>query len=268
VNAAFKRAVTVLLAAALSAGIVPSPGLAQHAGSQRLTLSPSVVMLHSKFGQTVSQSITLSNDTERGLSFEMVARDAYVKDGKRLFAPAGQLPHSIAGTAVFSQRSGYVAAFADQTVTVLLTIPSGTAIRAVSIAFKTKNGTVAVGENAVGLVASLGALMTFVLTDNIQLAGGPVRVTPPTASEDLKVSESLENTGTEPYVPQGIAAFVDANGLLAAKVPFGATRLLPGERSTFTADYAGRLRPGAYRVICTFSYESRSLTITGSYRAP
>ena len=236
--------------------------LAQSAPS--LSLSPSVVILKSTFGQTIKQSIGLNNGTSQGLDFEMIADDVVVKNGKRVFVAAGELPHSIAATAVFSERSGHVAAGASQAIQVLLTIPNQTTIRAVAIYFRSKH--VVVEHGTVSITATVGSLITFILSDNIAVQAEPVHVHPATASENLKLVEALKNTGSEPVVPDGVAAFVDASGSLVAKIPFQSQRLLPGERLEFTAEYAGRLKPGAYHVLCTFSYEGKALTNSAEMR--
>ncbi len=227
-------------------------------GGSSLSLSPSVVMLKSTFGQTIKQAITLNNGTAQGLDFEMIAEDVIVKNGKRVFVPAGEVPHSIAATAVFSERFGHVEPGGNQAIQVLLTVPDQTNIRAVVIYFRAKH--VVVEHGTVSITATVGALVTFVLTDDIAVQGEPIRVHPATASENLKIVQALKNTGTEPVVPDGVAAFVDAGGTLAAKIPFQSQRLLPGERLDFSAEYAGRLKPGAYHVLCTFSFEGKALT--------
>jgi hypothetical protein len=226
--------------------------------SPGLSLSPSVIMLKSTFGQTIKEAITLNNGTGQGLDFEMIAEDVIVKNGKRVFVPAGEVARSIAATAVFSQRSGHVEPGATQAIQVILTIPDQTNIRAVVVYFRAKH--VVVEHGTVSIMATVGALITFVLTDDIAVQAEPIHVHAATASENLKVVESLKNTGTEPVVPDGVAAFIDAGGALAAKIPFQSQRLLPGERLDFSAEYAGRLKPGAYHVICTFSYEGKALT--------
>jgi hypothetical protein len=236
--------------------------LAQSAPS--LSLSPSVVILKAAFGQTIKQSIGLNNGTTQGLDFEMIADDVVVKNGKRVFVAAGELPHSIASTAVFSERSGHVAAGATQAIQVLLTIPDQTTIRAVAIYFRSRH--VVVEHGTVSITATVGSLITFILSNNIAVQAEPVRVHAATASENLKIVEALKNTGTEPVVPDGVAAFVDASGLLVAKIPFQSQRLLPGEGLEFTAEYAGRLKPGAYHVLCTFSYEGKALTNSAEMR--
>ena len=143
--------------------------LAQSAPS--LSLSPSVVILKAAFGQTIKQSIGLNNGTTQGLDFEMIADDVVVKNGKRVFVAAGELPHSIASTAVFSERSGHVAAGATQAIQVLLTIPDQTTIRAVAIYFRSRH--VVVEHGTVSITATVGALITFILSDNIAVQADP-----------------------------------------------------------------------------------------------
>ena len=223
------------IVAALLTGSVAQT-LAQSAPN--LSLSPSVVMLKAAFGQTIKQTITLNNGTAQGLDFEMIA--------------------------VFSERSGHVGSGSAQAIQVLLTIPDQTAIRAVAIYFRSRH--VVVEHGTVSITATIGALITFLISDDIAVQAEPIRVHAATSSENLKIVEALKNTGSEPVVPDGVAAFVDAGGLLVAKVPFQSQRLLPGERLEFTAEYAGRLKPGAYHVLCTFSYEGKALTNSAEMR--
>lgn len=237
---------------------------APSARSARLSLAPSVVMLHAHFGQSMTQSIALDNQTGQGFAFDLQADDVVVRDHRRVYVPAGKTPNSIAATAMFLQRSGYVAPNSQQTITVRLTIPQRTNVRAVVIYFRSKR--IIADHGLVSLNASLGALITFVLTQNIAVAAGPVHSAPPTASRNLRVEEELTNTGSEPIVPTGVAAIVTPSGALVAKVPFTQQRLLPGERLSFPAEYGGRLPPGSYRVLCSFEFEGRTLTTSGALR--
>ena len=258
-----------LLSYAFVAALALMPAFARpqtSANTPRMTLSPAYVTLDSSFGQTITQTLTLSNQTENTFAFDMEAQDVIVKNGKRVFYRGGELAHSIAGSAVYSQRSGTVEPFSNKSVEVLLTIPAQTNVRAVTVTFK--NRRIAASPGAVSLTASLGALIAIVLTKDFNLEGGAVSVRAPTASENLSVKQELTNTGTEPMVPVGVAAFVDGSGQLVAKVPFESPRLLPGERLPFSATYPGTLKRGSYRVVCTFSYEGHSLTTTGQYRSP
>jgi hypothetical protein len=240
-----------------------APVYAQQAAAPRLSLSPGVISVKGTFGQTVNQAFTLHNATGQGFDFEMSADDVIVRDGKRVFIPAGEAPHSIAATAVFSQKSGFVPAGSDKSVQVLLTVPAETDIRGVAVYFRAKH--VVAEHGAVMLNASLGGLVTFTLTNDVSLKVQRVLVQPASASENLKVVAVLINDGREPVVPDAVAAFVDRNGSLVAKIPFNSLRFMPGEREQISAEYGGNLKPGSYRVLCTFSYAGKALTATSTF---
>jgi hypothetical protein len=230
-----------------------------------ISLSPAVVMARGTFGQGLSQSLTLTNQTLHDFAFEMVANDVVVKNGKREFVAAGQLPNSIAATAVFSQQTGVVKANSSVTVDVRVTVPEGTDIRAMVAIFRGTNNLA--DKSSVGMTASLGALITFNLTNHTSIEATAFKILPPTATSGLRVLETIQNNGSEPVLPEGVAAFLDSNGKLSAKLPFPPQRLLPGEKLDFTADYGGDLRPGDYRVLCSFEYKGKTLTTQGTYHA-
>jgi hypothetical protein len=110
-------------------------------------------------------------------------------------------------------------------------------------------------------------LITFNLSDHVDVAASTLKVSGPTNTTALEVSQSLENKGSEPVLPEGVAAFLDGNGKLSAKAAFPQQRLLPGEKLDFKANYAGDLRPGTYRVLCSFEYEGKTLSTEGTYTA-
>src|ERR1041385_2268096 len=86
--------------AAQSPSATPTPA----ADKPSISLSPAVIMGKGSFGQGLTQTLTLSNNTGADLGFELLAQDMIVKDGKRVYVPAGELPDSIAATAVFSPK--------------------------------------------------------------------------------------------------------------------------------------------------------------------
>src|SRR5689334_22940609 len=52
----------------------------QPADKPSISLTPAVVMAKGSFSQTLSQTLTLTNQTARDFAFEMVAEDVVVKD--------------------------------------------------------------------------------------------------------------------------------------------------------------------------------------------
>ena len=232
-----------------------------------ISLSPAVVMAKGSFGQGLTQTLYFTNQTGRDLTFELAAEDVIVKDGKRTFVPAGETPDSIAATAVFSQKAVLVKAYSSAAVDVRLTIPAHTNIRAVVAIFRGTD-VLPSSNGAVGMTASLSALITFNLTDNVKLQPEAVRVTPASESANMTISQFIANTGTEPALPEGTAAVLNTGGSLVGKATFAPLRLLPGERLEFSAEYPGDLAPGSYRVLCSYQFEGKTLTSEGKFEVP
>src|SRR5690349_1921405 len=226
----------------------------QPADKPSISLTPAVVMAKGSFSQTLSQTLTLTNQTARDFAFEMVAEDVVIKDGKRVFVAAGETPNSIAASAVFTQKAVLVKPFSSASVDVRLTLPAETNIRAVVAMFRGTDK-LPTSSGAVGMTASLGSLITFNLTDNVKLQPEPVRVIPASETANMKIAQWISNTGTEPALPEGAAVVLNSGGSLAGKAVFDPQRLLPGERLEFSAEYPGELPIGHYRALCSFQFE-------------
>jgi hypothetical protein len=234
----------------------------QHARSS-VSLAPAIVMVRCKFSQSYTLMLTLVNQTQQELVFEMVAEDVVVRDGKRAFVPAGETPGSLAATAIFSQKRGAVEPGQSASVGVTFTVPPETPLRAAVALFRGENK-VASG-NSVTMMASLGTLFTFTVSENFQMEGSPVAVTPQSATTNLGISQVLTNTGTEPVVAGGVAAVLNETGMLVGKASFEEQRLLPGERLPFRAEYPAELKSGHYRVFASFQYEEKVITNSGDF---
>lgn len=243
------------LCAVLSLTMLATPAAAQ---TGTLSLSPAVIMASGTFGQSLTQKLTVSNSTSDVFTFHMMAEDIVVQNGKRVFKPAGELPGSIAATALFSPAEIVAPPRSSKTVTVTITLPQKTDIRAIAAIFHAVNA-IQPHKGSVGLVASIGTLITFNLSKDIAVSAEPVQVTPATPTTNLSFSQTLTNTGTEPAIPKGVAAILNQAGQLVGKSIFPQQRLLPGERLVFRSEYTDTLKPGHYRVLCTYTYAGQVL---------
>lgn len=227
-----------------------------------LSLSPAVVMTKGAFGQSITQTLVLNNGTARAMAFDMIAEDAVVRDGKRVFVSAGELPGSIAATAIFSKPSVIVPPFGSASVDVRFTVPSSTNLRAVVALF---HGTdrIPSGVGSVSMTASMGTLITFNMSDAIEVSADPIQTTEQTDVTNTVIGQWLTNTGHEPVVPSGMVAVLDSTGSLVSKAELPAQRLLPGERLQFKAECPAPLAPGSYRVFASYEYEGKTLTKAG-----
>jgi hypothetical protein len=228
-----------------------------------LSLSPAVVPLKGRPGQSTRQTLSLTNGAAQTLAFDLEARDVVVRDGRRVFLEAGETRGSIAATAVFSTRRVKVAPGQTARVDVTLTMPAGAGPRAVVVLFRGR--TRIAGDPRTGATASIGTLLTFALSDGYSLAPSPLSVRPQTASSNLAFEQAFVNDGTEPVVMKGVTVILSAAGAMVAKVPSPPHRLLPGERATMRSDFAGELASGRYRALSTLDFEGRALTSSAEF---
>lgn len=255
-----------LLLFGLASGLACSQPLASEPTRPTLTLTPAVVFAKVKGGQGWTQTLRMSNLTGATFDFDVEVQDVVVKDGKRTFVAAGETPSSIAASAVVTPKSLVVPPQQQGIVTVTLTIPQGTALRAVVIYFRGKLDATAGGT--VGLGASLGALVTFGLSDDYSLKALSFSAAPQTETTNQVISQELLNSGAEVLVPTGATAILDDSGHSVAKATYPAHRLLPGEHLTFSATCPLQLKPGHYRAVSSFEFEGRVITASGEFSVP
>jgi hypothetical protein len=240
----------MLIVAFASAGVV-------RAGDGSVSLAPSVVMLRGEAGQSTTQTLTFMNGTSQPFSFEMMAKDVIVRDGKRQFVAAGALPGSIAATAVFSPKHSTMAPGQSVDISVTVTIPARPAARAVVIMC---HSTTKFGSGPMQMTASVGTLMTFAIVGDVIVAeASPLIVRPPTPSANFAASQQVSNSGSAPVVATGMLALLDANGALVGKQSIPQWRMLPGEKTDVRVDYGGELRPGRYRALITYDLTDKTL---------
>lgn len=231
--------------------------IATAASAGTLSLSPAVVNLRGEAGQSTTQRLTLTNATNVPVSFDLAAEDIVVKNGKRLFVPAGEIPGSIAATAVFSRPSVTVKPGEAASVDVTVTLTPNATSRGVVALF---HGTTRLMNGRVPMTPSLGTLLTFSISDDARVDIAPLVVTPPSASRNLTVAAHCVNSGSEPLLVRGVAAIVDARGTLVGRVDLQPKRMFPSETASLNGEYAGDLARGRYRVLVTCDLGGKSVT--------
>jgi hypothetical protein len=236
---------------------------ALRAGDGAVSISPAVITLGGKVGQSTTQTLTFTNGTSRPLSFEMKAYDAVVRGGTRGFVEAGSIAGSIAATAAFSPKLFTASPGQSIQVSLTITIPPHASVRAIAVMC---DGTTKLGTGPVRVSASVGTLLTFAIAgDVIAASASPLTVQPPTASATLVAAQQLVNSGTEPVVASGMLAIINATGSLAGKQEIPMSRLLPGEKKDVRVEYDGDLAPGRYRAMITYDLTDKTLTSSAEF---
>ncbi len=223
-------------------------------GAADITLTPAVIAVKGLPGQTFSQQLTLSNNTPYELSFHMQAQDVVVREGKRVFLPAGEEQGGIARSAVFTHEDMIAAPGNSVTTQVTITIPTAPGSRAIACIFMGKS--LLSTSTSVTMTASLGALVTFNLGSNYRLESQPLQVQVDSDAKTLTFHEQVTNSGSDPMVPQGVIALTNEHGALVARLPVNGQRLLPGESIAFTAEHPALPKAGKYKATLLMQYES------------
>jgi hypothetical protein len=231
-----------------------------------ISLSPAIIMVRCKPGQSTTQTLTITNHTANEVRFNLATEDVVVREGKRSYSPAGRIANGIAANSVVSPASVVVKPGEEASVQVTFTLPPETGQRAVVTFFR--GGLVNPGNGAIGLSASLGTLITFNVSSDYQVEAGPVQASTQAPAANVILSEELRNGGSEPVMPKGVIVILNASGKRVAKAPFISQRLLPGERLSFAATNPAQLAPGHYRTLSSFEFEGKVLTSAGEFTVP
>ncbi len=231
-----------------------------------ISLSPAIVMMHCKPGQSATQTLTIANHTAGEVRFNLATEDVVVREGKRSYSPAGRIANGIAASTVASPPSVVVKAGEEASVQVTFTLPPETAQRAVVTFFRGVFQTAANG--AIGLGASLGTLITFNVSSDYQVEAGLMKTSLQEPAANMTFSEELRNSGSEPVIPKGVIVILIPSGKRVAKAPFAPQRLLPGEQLMFAATSPAQLAPGHYRTLASFEFEGKVLTNAGEFTIP
>jgi hypothetical protein len=231
-----------------------------------IALSPAIIMVRCRPGQSTTQVLTIINHTANEVSFNLATEDVVVREGKRSYLPAGQIPNGIAVNAVASPASVSVKAGEEASVQVTFTLPPETGQRAVVTFFR--GGIVPGANGAIGLGASLGTLITFNVSSNYAVDAGPVLSSLQTPTANVILSQELHNSGSEPVMPKGVIVVLNESGRRVAKAAFISQRLLPGERLLFAAANPAQLGPGHYRTVSSFEFEGKVITSAGEFTVP
>lgn len=232
--------------------------VAQPVSAAGISLVPSSLELKGKGGQGTQQRMTITNDTAETMTFELSVQDVTTRGGRRVFVPAGELPGSIAATAVLTPPRLVVGAGETGSANITLTMPMETEVRAIVARFQPIDSHAAPGR--VGISLGVGCLLTFTMTDAFEATGEALVVQAPTATRSLTFSQWVTNSGREPFIAKGVVAILDGSQRLVTKIEVRRTRLLPGERLLFTAEEPGEIPVGRYRAVMTLVYGGRVLS--------
>jgi hypothetical protein len=235
--------------------------------------SPASLELTLDRGKTTAQTVLLFNQGRDPVTVTAYAWDWWHEPGNaRKFAPPGSLPHSAAKWISFIPDKVTLTPGKGVNVTVVVATPPDASAGNYAVAWfeSIPNATPNVKEMRVG--ARLGVLVMAEVRGQTKpgVAIDELALTPPTASQPLKASIKITNTGDVHLFPKGTLVLMDRKRKLVGHVGFEKQRMLPGEERTVQVKYGGNLKPGEYEAILTVDYgdagaavKTTTLTVPG-----
>jgi hypothetical protein len=239
---------------------------AQQPAAPSLALSPGVIQVKAQPGASSAHVMTMTNLTGAKFRFVLEAFDVVIREGKRVFIPAGETEGGIARSAVFDPPAIELNPGEAGKVKVTLTIPADPKVRAVVAIFHGQ--TALPGQGTLMFTGSLGTLITYNLSAKIDVRAGAPAISPQSDSANLTVSQQLENDGQEPAIPKGTLAILKSSGELIGRVAIQPHRLLPGEKFNCEVEYPHSLRSGRYRAMMSIQHEGGVQTSSIEFQVP
>jgi len=214
-------------------------------------------------GAGTTQTLTIMNNSDVPLTFDLSVVDVVTRDGRRVFVAPGELTGSIAATAVVKPHRVLAQPHSSASAELTLTLPMQTPIRAIVARFQGQPKSVGKGP---AISMGVGSLVTFNLSDDANASASTLTVHPQSATRNLAFSDQVENQGHEPFITSGVIAILDSSQRLVTKLPLPATRFLPGERLELRAEAPDVLPAGRYRAVMTLSYSGHIVSKTADFQ--
>jgi hypothetical protein len=259
---AFGRIVLTLAMAALAA---PA------ARAQSLALAPAEVIETFTPGQPFKVEFSVSNSSSQPVAVRTSVTDLwYNEKNEKTFGPAGSSPRSAANWIQFVPRVVTLEPKSSTKLTAFVTPPAGVRGGYYAVVFVESKPELVrqTTRDAQPVYANirLGALilLSAASTETYDVSLSDVTLTPPTASQDLKLAATIVNHSNTHVFPKASLAIFSSDRRLVAKADAPEKRFLPGQTDSVTLTWSGRLPTGDYEGVLTVVYagtriETRSL---------
>lgn len=178
-------------------------------GPESISLTPTLIALECEPGHSAKQTLTLANQTSSELTFEAVARDLVVRDGKAVFLPAGAALNGIAATAVFSEKYFNVKPHQTKTFSVEFTVHPQTTAPGMLVLLQ---GTDKFAFGKTAMTASLGAVITINAPESTMAGLSGAGASAPAGAISFAISQWMSDAGASSLAGQQATPAVGGDG--------------------------------------------------------
>lgn len=227
--------------------------------------SPAYLEMTLDPGRTSAQPILLFNSGSDPVTVKAYAWDWWHDpDNPRKFAPPGTLPNSAAKWISFVPEEATIDPGKAVNVTVVFNTPQDAKAGNYAVAWfeAIPAGRKDARELRVG--ARLGVLLMTEIRGRTkpEISVADFKVTPPSATELLRATFTLVNSGDVHLFPKGTLVVMSKDNKLVGHTSFEKRRLLPQQRSDVEVKWGGELAAGEYSAILTVDYGEAGAAVT------
>ena len=241
---------------------------------QSIALAPAQIVEDFKPGVPFEYSLTVENDGPNAVELHVKVTDFWYNDkNEKVFSVPGTSPRSAANWVQFVPEKFQVPAGGKQKMRAIITPPVDARGGYYAVLFvestpldshqQTKDGQRIFTNMRLGCLVMLTAKGSEAYNVNLH----DLKLVPPSASQGLKLTFSVDNESNTHIFPQPHLAIVSADHKLAAKAEGQVKRFLPGQKDSMEVDWGGELTAGEYTAVLSLVYggthvETRQVAFT------
>jgi len=242
--------------------------------AQSLALAPAQLIEDFKPGVPFESALTLENKGAEAIELHVQVTDFWYNDkNEKLFNAPGTSPRSAANWIQFVPDTFVVQPGASQKMKAVITPPADSRGGYYAVLFveskpvatdrQTEDGKRVFTNMRLGCLVLLSAKDTE--TYNVHL--DDLKLVPPTDSQALKLSFTVDNKSNTHVFPQARLAVLTPDHKLVGKSESDPKRFLPGQKDAMKVEWNGELNPGDYTAVLSLVYagshvETRQVAFT------
>jgi len=242
--------------------------------TQAIALAPAQIVEDFKPGVPFEYSLAVANNGSQPVELHVQITDLWFNDkNEKVFAAPGTSPRSAANWIQFVPERFEVPAGGSQKMRAIVTPPVGARGGYYAVLFveskpipsdkTTEDGRKIFTNMRLGCLVLLTAKNSEAYAVRLE----ELKLMPPTATEALKVSFSVDNESNTHVFPQARLAILNLQYKLVGKSESLIKRFLPGQKDTMQVDWNGDLNAGEYTVVLSVVYggthvETRQIAFT------
>jgi len=229
-------------------------------GYAQLIVDRAKVKLVVSHGQTITDSITVYNSSNSGMSIRVYAEDFnYVSpfDGTKEFFPAGTVKNSCSTWIHFSPQEFQLPPFKGRKVTYSIKVPQDIKGGYYGVLFfEMSPGRMKRGKIDIQVIQRIGCL--FFLEAQNRLKRGEIRNI---SGFGRSIQGEFFNTGDVILIPDGSFYVMDREGMAVERGKIEKFYLPPGESKSFTINFSKKLSYQLYTMVLTFDLEEGDVLV-------